>query len=77
MKSYDELRAEMKTIQQQMAEAKKNRGVNRGVVALKIVKELSKGFGSKAGMLKSVLAGNQNKSNFYLPTYMLLDGFFI
>ena len=73
MKSYDELRAEMKTIQQQMAEAKKN----RGVVALKIVKELSKGFGSKDGMLKSVVAGNQNKSNFYLLTYMLLDGFFI
>ena len=36
MKSYDELKAEMETIQQQMAEAKKNERTN----ALKEVKRL-------------------------------------
>jgi response regulator RpfG family c-di-GMP phosphodiesterase len=38
MKSYDELKAEMETIQQQMVEAKKNERTN----ALKEVKRLSK-----------------------------------
>ena len=41
MKSYDELKAEMKTIQQQMVEAKKNDRAN----ALKEVKHLCKEFG--------------------------------
>lgn len=63
MKSYDELKAEMKTIQQQMAEAKKN----EGTVALKKVKEFCKEFGLIAGMLKGVVVVNQNKSNFDLP----------
>ena len=45
MKSYDELKAEMENIQQQMAEAKKN----ERTVALKKVKELCKEFGFTAG----------------------------
>ena len=48
MKSYDELKAEMETIQQQMAEAKKNERTN----VLKEVKRLCKEFGFTAGMLK-------------------------
>jgi hypothetical protein len=52
MKSYDELKAEMETIQQQMAEAKKNERTN----ALKEVKPLCKEFGFTAGMLKGALA---------------------
>lgn len=47
MKSYNELKAEMETIQQQMAETKKN---ERKVV-LKEVKRLCKEFGFTAGML--------------------------
>ena len=49
MKSYDELKAEMETIQQQMAEAKKNERTS----ALKEVKRLCKEFGFTAGMLKA------------------------
>ena len=52
MKSYDELKAEMETIQQQMAEAKKNERAN----ALKEVKRLCKDFSFTAGMLKGALA---------------------
>jgi len=52
MKSYDELKAEMETIQQQMAEAKKNERAD----TLKKVKELCKEFGFTAGMLKGSLA---------------------
>ena len=48
MKSYDELKAEMETIQQQMAEAKKSECTN----ALKEVKRLCKEFDSTAGMIK-------------------------
>ena len=48
MKSYDELKAEMEAIQQQMVEAKKNERAN----ALKEVKRLCKEFGFTAGMLK-------------------------
>ena len=48
MKSYDELKAEMEAIQQQMVEAKKNERSN----ALKEVKRLCKEFGFNAGMLK-------------------------
>ena len=51
MKSYDELKAEMETIQQQMVEAKKNERTS----ALKKVKRLCKEFGSTAGMLKGSL----------------------
>ena len=51
MKSYDELKAEMETIQQ-MVEAKKNESAN----ALKEVKRLCKEFGFTAGMLKGSLA---------------------
>ena len=57
MKSYDELKAEMETIQQQMAEAKKNERTN----ALKEVKRLCKEFGFPAGMLKSSLADGRQK----------------
>ena len=52
IKSYDELKAEMETIQQQMAEAKKNERTN----ALKEVKRLCKEFGFTAGMLEGSLA---------------------
>ena len=57
MKSYDELKAEMETIQQQMAEAKKNERTN----ALKEVKRLCKEFSFTAGMLKSSLADGKQK----------------
>ena len=57
MKSYDELKAEMETIQQQMAEAKKNERTN----LLKEVKRLCKEFGFTAGMLKSSLADGRKK----------------
>ena len=46
-KSYDDLKAEMDTIQQQMAETKKNEREN----ALKELKRLCKEFGFTAGML--------------------------
>ena len=52
MRSYDELKAEMEAIQQQMAEAKKNERTN----ALKEVKRLCKEFGFTVGMLKGALA---------------------
>ena len=52
MKSYDKLKAEMETIQQQMAEAKKSERTN----ALKGVKRLCKEFGFTVGMLKGTLA---------------------
>ena len=52
MKSYDKLKAKMETIQQQMAEAKKNERTN----ALKEVKRLCKEFEFTAGMLKGALA---------------------
>ena len=58
-KSYDELKAEMEAIQQQMVEAKKNERAN----ALKEVKRLCKEFGFTAGMLKGSLAeGRKSKS---------------
>ena len=57
MKSYDELKAEMETIQQQMIEAKKNERTN----AFKEVKRLCKEFGFTAGMLTGVL-GEERKS---------------
>lgn len=57
IKLYDELKAEMETIQQQMAEAKKNERTN----ALKEVKRLCKEFGFTAGMLKGSLANGRNK----------------
>ena len=57
MKSYEELKAEMETIQQQMAEAKKSERTN----ALKEVKRLCKEFGFTAGMLKGSLAERRAK----------------
>ena len=57
MKSYDELKAEMQTIQQQMAEAKKNERAN----TLKEVKPLCKEFGFTAGMLKGSLGEGRKK----------------
>ena len=58
MKSYDELKAEMETIQQQMAKAKKNECTN----ALKEVKQLCVEFGFTFGMLKGALAEGRKKS---------------
>ena len=58
MKSYEELKTEMKTIQQQMIEAKKNERAN----ALKEVKRLCKEFGFTAGMLKGAIAEGRKKS---------------
>lgn len=52
MKSYDELKAEMESIQQQMIEAKKSERAN----ALKEVKRLCKEFGFTAEILKGALA---------------------
>ena len=57
MFSSRQLKAEMKTIQQQMGEAKKNERAN----ALKEVKRLCKEFGFTAGMLKGSLAEGRNK----------------
>jgi uncharacterized membrane protein (DUF106 family) len=57
MKSYEELKAEMETIQQQMSEAKKSERTD----ALKEVKRLCKEFGFTAGMLKGALAEGHNK----------------
>jgi hypothetical protein len=57
MKSYDELKAEMETILQQMAEANKN----ECTIALKKVRELCKEFGFTACMLKSTLAEGRQK----------------
>ena len=57
MKSYDELKAEIGAIQQQMIEAKKNERAN----ALKKVKRLCKEFGFNAGMLKGLLAESRGK----------------
>ena len=57
MKSYDELKAEIEAIQQQMVEAKKNQGAN----ALKELKRLCKDFGFTAGMLKGALANRRQK----------------
>jgi hypothetical protein len=58
VKSYEELKAEMETIQQQMAEAKKSERTD----ALKEVKRLCKEFGFTAGMLKGSLAEGRKKS---------------
>ena len=52
MKSYDKLRTEMESIQQQMVKAKKNERVNARIE----VKCLRKEFGFTAGMLKGSLA---------------------
>ena len=52
MKSYDELKAEMKALQWQMVETKKSKRAN----ALKEAKRLYKKFSFTAGMLKASLA---------------------
>jgi hypothetical protein len=52
-----EIKAEMETIQQQMAEAKKNEPTD----ALKKVKQLCKKFSFTARMLKGFLAENRAK----------------
>ena len=59
MKSYDELKADMEVLQQQMAEAKKNERAS----ALKEVKRLCKEFGFTAGMLKGALAEGRKKAD--------------
>ena len=57
MKSYYELKSEMKAIQQQMLEAKTNERAN----PLKEVKCLCKEFGFTTGMLKGSLAEGEIK----------------
>jgi hypothetical protein len=57
MKLYDELKAEMDTIQQQVAEAKKNEHTN----ALKEVKRLCKELDFTAGILKGSLVAGRKK----------------
>jgi hypothetical protein len=57
VKTYDVLKAEIRTIQEQMVEASRNQGTD----ALKKVKELCKEFGFTAGMLKGELAEGMNK----------------
>lgn len=52
MKFYYELKAEMKAIQQQMIEAKKNERAD----ALKKVRRLRKDFGFTTGVLKGSFA---------------------
>ncbi len=59
MKSYDELKAEMETLQQQMVEAKKRERAE----ALKKVKELCREFGFTAGMLKGALADGRKRNS--------------
>ena len=58
MKSYNELKAEMEAIQQQMAKAKKNEFKD----ALKEVKRLCKELGFTAGMLRGSIAEGRKKS---------------
>ena len=58
MNSYDELKAEMEAIQQQMIEAMKHECAD----ALKKVKRLCKEFGFTAGMLKGSLVGSRKNS---------------
>ena len=57
LKKQNFAEGEMETIQQQMAEAKKNERAN----ALKEVKRLCKEFGFTAGMLKGSLAEGRKK----------------
>ncbi len=52
MKSYNELKAEMEAIKQQMVKAKENESANE----LKEVKRLCKEFAFTAGIRKGVLA---------------------
>ena len=54
-KSYEQLKAEMEAIQQQMVEAKKNERAD----ALKTVKRICKEFGFTAGMSKGALASKR------------------
>ena len=56
-KSYDELKAEMAAIEQQMKDAKKNERAN----ALKEVKRLCKEFGFTPSILKGSLAEGRKK----------------
>ena len=56
MKSYDELKAEMEAIQQQMVEVK-----NERAYALEEVKHLCKEFSFTADMLKGALAKERGK----------------
>jgi len=58
MKSYNDLKDEMKKILQQMVEAKKSEHAN----ALKEVKRLCKKFDFIAGMMKVSLAEGQKKN---------------
>lgn len=58
MKSYDELKAEIEAIQQQLVESKKNERAD----ALRAVKRPCREFGFAAGMLKGALAeGRKSK----------------
>lgn len=56
MEPYEELNAEMKAIQQQMVETKKNERAN----ALQEIKHLCKEFGFTAGMLTGYIKATKN-----------------
>ena len=58
MKSYDELKADMEAIKQQMVEAK-----NERANALKEVKRLCKEFGFTAGMVKGSVADGRKEQS--------------
>jgi len=62
IKPYDELKAEMETIWQQMAEAKKSERTN----ALKEVKSLCKEFGFTVGIAKDALVAGRKKQRRFL-----------
>ena len=57
LKSYDELKAEIESLQQQMIEAKKRERAE----ALKKVKEFCREFVFTAGTLKGAFAKGMNK----------------
>jgi hypothetical protein len=57
MISYDELKAEVEAMQQQMVEAKKNERTN----ALKEVKRLCEDFGFATRMLNGAIAEGRKK----------------
>lgn len=59
MKSYDELKAEIEVIQEQMVETKKHKVAN----VLKEVKHLYKRFGFTSGIMKGVLAEGTKRSH--------------
>ena len=58
MKSYEQIKAEMKKLERQMAEAKKREKTE----ALKTVRKLCREFGFTEGMLKASLAPGRKRA---------------